>query len=270
MSPSAEIRHWQTKTMNRAAARANETAMIPSPATTHHGTPPSVSKRPANQVATTGAVPRIEEHNALRYEGLMIIEEADIAITHLSFDLVPPKPGCRIAHQAGLSPIQFLNLPVWHRNVRRGRGQIVPEVLHKLELLRGAQVEDGNSVLARRDGSFTCERNATGSGTLMLEPSRSSVKAHESWPVGRASEPGAGLKGKCPGHAVPVSFLASSESHRLPAIFLSPQPFPLPRPSGSAGEYREAHHCRRVTLWPSRLVQSIDSLSRFSQTWQPG
>ena len=71
------------------------------------------------------------------------MSSAAIAGPNPLFDLIPGKPGSRVAHQVGLTPRQLFLLPVVDGNRGWTGRQVVPEILYQLKFLRGTQVEDG-------------------------------------------------------------------------------------------------------------------------------
>ena len=69
--------------------------------------------------------------------------------------LVPGKSRCRIAIQIGLPSIQLFYLPIRYGNIRGRGGEIVPEILHQLELLGWAKIEYGSRALVHGNRSVS-------------------------------------------------------------------------------------------------------------------
>ena len=73
-----------------------------------------------------------------------MINLAAMATADPAFDFFPRESGGGVLHQVGLSPFQFLFLPVMDRYGLGGRRQIIPQVLYELEFLRRTQIKDGS------------------------------------------------------------------------------------------------------------------------------
>src|SRR6266436_1890297 len=84
------------------------------------------------------------------------ISSAAIAAADPAFHFFPRESGSRILQEIRLSPRQLLLLPVVDRySIGRG-GELIPQILHELELLRGAQIKDRWRRCAHADSFVNC------------------------------------------------------------------------------------------------------------------
>jgi hypothetical protein len=81
---------------------------------------------------------------------------AAMATANSTFDFLPREPRGRVLHQVGLSPVQFLFLPIMDRHSFRGRRKVVPQVLHELEFLCRTQIKDGGRCSVHSDTPVIC------------------------------------------------------------------------------------------------------------------
>src|SRR5436309_1150231 len=87
-----------------------------------------------------------------------MINSAAIATSDSLFDFVPRESGGRVFHQVGLSLGQLFLLPVMNR-YRFGSGRkIIPQVFHKLEFFRGAQIKDRSTGSVHLESSYNYVR----------------------------------------------------------------------------------------------------------------